>query len=104
MLRLLLVLFCVTLSLLWNYARADETVLVATGDANGPKQPQAAVAANGTVNVVFGSGEEISFSISTDNGQSFSKPAVAFRVPNLSLGMRRGPRITAFGDRSEDVV
>ncbi len=98
MLRLLMVLFCVTLSLLWNYARADEAVLVATGDANGPKQPQAAVAANGTVYVVFGSGEDISFCISSDNGKSFSKPAIAFRVPNLSLGMRRGPRITAFGD------
>lgn len=98
MLRLLMILTCVTLSLQCCNARADDSISIATGDGNGPKQPQAAVAADGTVYVVFGSGEEISLCFSTDNGKSFSAPAVAFRIPNLSLGMRRGPRITAFGD------
>lgn len=98
MLRRLLVLTCVSLSLQCCNARADDAISIATGDAKGPKQPQAAVAADGTVYVVFGSGEEVSLCRSTDNGRSFSTPAVACRVPNLSLGMRRGPRITAFGD------
>ena len=79
-------------------ARPDEPVLIATGDSNGPKQPQATVSSDGTVYVVFGSGEDILLCNSSDGGKSFSKPAVAFRVPNLSLGMRRGPRVTAFGD------
>ena len=98
MLRRLMLLTCVTLSLQCCNARADDAISIATGDKKGPKQPQAAVAADGTVYVVFGSGEEVSFCSSTDNGRSFSKPAVACRVPNLSLGMRRGPRITAFGE------
>ncbi len=98
MLRRILVLTCVSLSLQCCNARADDAISIATGDAKGPKQPQAAVAADGTVYLVFGSGEEVSFCSSTDNGRSFSTPAVACRVPNLSLGMRRGPRITAFGD------
>ncbi len=98
MLRLLMALTCAVLSLPCFHASADDAISIASGDANGPKQPQAAVAADGTVYVVFGSGEEVSFCSCTDNGRSFSKPAVVFRVPNLSLGMRRGPRITVFGD------
>lgn len=81
-----------------SFARPDEAVLIATGDASGPKQPQAAVSADGTVYAVFGSGEDIFVCSSNDGGKSFSKPTVAFRVPNLSLGSRRGPRITAHGD------
>ena len=76
---------------------ADEAILIATGGANGPKQPQAAISQNGIVHVVFGSGEEVSHCSSSDHGKNFSKPSVAFTIPNLSLGMRRGPRITAFG-------
>ena len=79
-------------------AKTDEAVLLATGDENGPKQPQAAVVSNGTVYAAFGSGEDIFVCSSSDSGKSFSKPSVAFRVPNVSLGSRRGPRITAHGD------
>ena len=46
MLRLLMIFTCVTLSLRFSDARADDTISIATGDANGPKQPQAAVAAD----------------------------------------------------------
>lgn len=98
MLRFLLFLSFVTLSLHSSNTRAGEAISIASGDGNGPKQPQAAVAADGTVYVVFGSGEEVSLCISTDNGKSFSTPATVCRVPNLSLGMRRGPRITVYGD------
>lgn len=93
-----MILTCLTFSLACPTVRAGDPISIATGDANGPKQPQAAIAADGTVYVVFGSGEEVSFCTSTDDGKSFSTPTVAFRIPNLSLGMRRGPRITAFGD------
>lgn len=80
------------------FARTDEAVLIATGDANGPKQPQAAVSSDGTVYTVFGSGEDIFVCSSNDGGKNFSKPTIAFQVPNVSLGSRRGPRITAHGD------
>ena len=100
MLRLMLVFSCVALTHLHFscHASEDEAILIATGDTNGPKQPHASVAADGWVHVVFGSGEEVSYCSSSDNGKSFSQPTVAFHVPNLALGMRRGPRITAFGD------
>ncbi len=98
MLRLLFVLSCVSLFDSLCHARADESILIATGDTNGPKQPQAAVSSDGIIHLAFGSGEDVSYCHSNDGGTSFSKPTVAFRVPNLALGMRRGPRITAFGD------
>ena len=98
MLRFLVVATCVAFSCHSIPVSADEAILIASVDSNGPKQPQAAVSSNGVVHVVFGSGDEVSHCSSSDNGKSFSKPSVAFRVSNLSLGMRRGPRITAFGD------
>ena len=98
MLRFLFVLSCVSLLNNLTDASADEAILIATGETNGPKQPQAAVSSDGIIHLAFGSGEEISYCHSNDGGKSFSNPSVAFRVPNLALGMRRGPRITAFGD------
>ena len=98
MLRFLVVAACVAFSCRSIPLSADEAILIASAESNGPRQPQAAVSSNGMVHVVFGSGDEVSHCSSRDNGKSFSKPSVAFRVPNLSLGMRRGPRITAFGD------
>ncbi len=98
MLRLLFVLTCMSLLNCLCHAHADESILIATGDTNGPKQPQAAVSSDGIIHLAFGSGEDVSYCHSNDGGRSFSKPTVAFRVPNLALGMRRGPRITAFGD------
>lgn len=98
MLRFLFVLSCVSLLFRLSHASADEAILIATGEKIGPKQPQAAVSSDGIIHLAFGSGEEISYCHSNDGGKSFSQPSVAFRVPNLALGMRRGPRITAFGD------
>lgn len=104
MLRLLLTLFCTSYLCLCPVlcstciAKSDESVLLATGDTNGPKQPQAAVSSDGVVYAVFGFGEDIFVCSSRDSGKSFSNPTVAFRVPNVSLGSRRGPRITANGD------
>ncbi len=98
MFRFLLALFCTFFLSPICIARLDEAVLIATGDANGPKQPQAAVSSDGTVYTVFGSGEDIFVCSSNDSGKSFSKPTVAFQVPNVSLGSRRGPRITAHRD------
>ena len=50
---------------------------------------------NGTVHLVYGVGNKIFHCRSTDQGNSFDTPKEAFRVSNLSLGMRRGPRIAA---------
>lgn len=73
-----------------------EPVVVADGKTvTNPRQPQAAVDANGTIFVTFGAEETIYCSTSSDGGESFSAPVKVADVPRLALGLRRGPRIVA---------
>ena len=91
-------LVCGIAVLISTHALGAEPTLVAQGaGGQAPKQPQAAVAADGTVHLVYGVGDAVFHSQSTDGAEKFSPPQEAFRVPNLSLGMRRGPRITVAG-------
>jgi len=72
---------------------AHEPIVIVTGQGSlSPKQPQAAVGSNGAIHVVFGIGDAVHYSKSA-TGKVFDKPKRAFQVPNMSLGMRRGPRI-----------
>ena len=88
---------CLTV-LISTLAVAAEPVVVAHGSGgHAPKQPQAAVAADGVVHLVYGVGESVYHTSSTDGGETFAPPREAFRVANLSLGMRRGPRIAVVG-------
>ena len=97
--RLCRSLTCWVVVLLAVPVLAAEPVVVATGDGGqSPKQPQAAVATDGTVHLIYGSGDAVFHCRSTDAGITFTKPQEAFRTPNLSLGMRRGPRISVAGD------
>lgn len=64
-------------------------------DASAPKQPQACVSSEGLVYVTFGVGEQV-YCCQID-GEKCTEPQVAFRVPNMSLGLRRGPRIAHSG-------
>ena len=59
----------------------------------GPKQPQAFVSADGTVDVVFAVGDEIRVSTSRDRGETFTRAAGTIGCPNMPAGMRRGPRV-----------
>lgn len=81
-----------------GYLAADEPIVISSSKVAAPKQPQAAISADGIVHVVFGVGEDVVYCRSINEGKSFSEPVVAFRVPNLSLGMRRGPRIAISGE------
>lgn len=73
---------------------ASDAVVIASGKAElAPKQPQAAVGTDGSVHIVYGIGDTVQYGRSVDGGATFEKPREAFRVPNMSLGMRRGPRI-----------
>lgn len=73
---------------------ASDPVIIASGKgANAPKQPQAAVGTDGSVHLVYGIGDAVQYCQSTDGGSTFGKAMQAFRVPNMALGMRRGPRI-----------
>jgi hypothetical protein len=73
---------------------ASDPVIIASGKgANAPKQPQAAVGTDGSVHLVYGIGDAVQYCQSRDGGITFGKAMQAFRVPNMSLGMRRGPRV-----------
>ncbi len=77
---------------------ASEPTVIASGHGPlTPKQPQAAIGADGSVHVVFGVGDAVQYARSA-NGRTFEKPKLAFRVPNMPLGMRRGPRVTIAKD------
>ncbi len=62
-----------------------------------PNQPQAAIGDSGCIHVVFGIADTVQYAGST-NGNTFEKSRLAFQVPNMALGMRRGPRIASTGD------
>jgi hypothetical protein len=66
------------------------------GDA---RQPQVTVSPGGEILVVFGQEHSVYFTKSIDHGQNFSPPAKVGEVPEMLLGMRRGPRIAATAKR-----
>jgi hypothetical protein len=75
---------------------ADTTVEIAAGSGQqGPRQPQASVSRDSVIHVVYGSGDSVFYAASDSGGATFAAPVKAFDCPNLSLGMRRGPRIAS---------
>ncbi len=76
-----------------NCSASDPVVISSGHGANAPKQPQAAVGDDGSVHLVYGIGDAVHYCQSLDGGSTFGKAMQAFRVPNMALGMRRGPRI-----------
>ncbi len=77
---------------------AAEPVTIAREEGKQPfKQPQVACASDGSIHVAYGAGDAVFYSHSNNGGQSFAPATEAFRCPNLSLGMRRGPRIALVG-------
>lgn len=78
-----------------NLVLADDPpqVLAQGQGANSPKQPQAFVSPDGTVDVVYVVSDEIVVSTSQDSGATFKRAMSAIRCPNVAVGMRRGPRV-----------
>jgi hypothetical protein len=74
---------------------------VRTGRTEFPQAAQPQVAATGEqrVYVTFGRGSEVWVARSDDGARRFADPVRVADVPKLMLGMRRGPRIAAHGDR-----
>lgn len=86
-----LVCFVFTLilnSVVWS---SEPLVLFEGKDSFAPKQPQACIDSNGTAHVAFGVGNDVYHCTVRDD--KTSTPKVAFQIPNMSLGLRRGPRI-----------
>src|SRR5437588_5655641 len=63
------------------------------------RQPQVAVTPTGMIITVFAKDNSIYSVQSTDEGRSFSPPLKIADVPDLMVGMRRGPRIAATDKR-----
>lgn len=74
---------------------ADPFTIMQGRDSNVPKQPQACTAPNGSVHLAFGVGDQVYHCNVGDETDAIAQ--VAFKVPNMSLGMRRGPRIAHTG-------
>ena len=91
--RSLLVWAVVALSPNLLLADSAPQVLAEGQGQSGPKQPQAFVSGDGTVDVVFAVGDEIRVSTSRDRGETFTRAAGTIRCPNMPAGMRRGPRV-----------
>jgi hypothetical protein len=67
----------------------------------GPgKQPQLSVDANGIIRLVYGQENKIFYSVSRDNGVSFSKPTLVGEINEMHLGMTRGPQFASSRDYS----
>lgn len=76
--------------------KAIEPFTVHTGsESSAPKQPQAFVGSDGTVHLAFGIDNDVYYCNVKDG--KCSAASLAFPVPNMSLGMRRGPRIAQSG-------
>jgi len=90
------------LGLITSATSAGEPVVIASFKAGQePKQPQVAIAPNGTAHLVYAVGDKVFYCQSSEDSIAIETPKEAFRVSNLSLGMRRGPRIVALKDAVE---
>jgi hypothetical protein len=85
-----------TLSVIATSLSAGDPFTVFEGPSeSAPRQPQACVSEDGVAHLTFGVGDQVFYC--QVNGPSKLEPQVVFRIPNMSLGMRRGPRIAHSG-------
>ena len=64
------------------------------------EQPQLTVGITGEIKIVFGKGDQILYTDSKDQGNTFGKPVVIATVPEMHLGMTRGPQLATSKDYS----
>jgi len=64
------------------------------------EQPQVAVDNEGVVRLVYGKRDQIFFSSSNDNGKTFTRAVLVAHVPEMHLGMTRGPQLASSKDYS----
>ena len=63
-------------------------------------QPQVAADVKGVIRVAFGHNDDIFCAASSDKGVAFSKPALVVHLPDMHLGMGRGPQIASSANYS----
>lgn len=84
----LLVLFVLSIT-------AHSQIQIAEGE-----QPQVTNDGSGVIRLVYGNGDQIFYTSSSDNGETFSQPALVGQVKEMHLGMTRGPQLASSRDFS----
>jgi len=80
-------------------AWAVEAVFVAEGSApHAPQQPQLAIDGTGVIHLTYAQGDDVLYTASRDEGRTFRKAVKLPPAHDISLGMRRGPRIAVTKD------
>jgi hypothetical protein len=59
------------------------------------QQPQIVRDTQGNLRIIYGSNDQIFCATSTDNGTTFSEPQQVAQVPEMHLGMFRGPQVAS---------
>lgn len=59
------------------------------------QQPQVSIDPKGAVRVIFGSADQIFCATSTNHGVTFGKPVLVAKIPEMHLGMARGPQLNS---------
>lgn len=79
-----------------GFCSADDGLELARGTkTDRPQQPQIAIDAEGGIHVAYGVNNQIHYRRSDDGGATFTNAVTLPSHGILSLGMRRGPRISA---------
>ena len=73
-----------------NKTNDSENSVIASG-----QMPNVVVDQSSIVHMVFGSGDSILYSYSSDKGKTFSSPALIAELPKLTADHMRGPQIAA---------
>lgn len=79
----------------WSSGPGIITNVIGKGD-----QPQLSRDNKGWIRIVFGRKDSIFCAASIDQGATFSKPVFVARVPEMHLGMSRGPQIASSANYS----
>ncbi len=89
--------FAILLLLIPALAFGSEPFAIISGSGEqSPQQPQACIDRQGIVHLTYGMGDAVYYCKIEASEKPL--PRLAFRIPNMSLGMRRGPRIAHAGD------
>lgn len=57
--------------------------------------PNVSESNNGDLHIVYGTGDSIMYSVSSDHGKSFSAPSLIGTIPHLAASHMRGPQVAA---------
>ncbi|MBX3118186.1 MAG: exo-alpha-sialidase [Fimbriimonadaceae bacterium] len=87
---MLALLFCSTVA----HVFAEPVVSVTPAGFERAREPQIAIDVDRRIYIAFGMANTLYLSTSDDGGKSYGEPTKIGEAGKLSLGMRRGPRIT----------